>query len=139
MWLAPLLKNAPAKSRLGAWVLIAFYLGFSIWGTYDALSFSKAKWDITLKAHDAGIEASQLVSGYEPDGFFNFTNENYGVQPEFIIRNGPWWLSKLNLGITPYYVVVEKGVDVTRSNSPWSSYQPTDIENDRMVVLAVPR
>jgi len=140
IWLAPILKDAPHKTRLFALILVLIYLGFSVWGTYDALSFSKAKWDIALKAHDAGILPSQIVSGYEPDGYFNFTNEKYrsfesNIRPD---PNMPWWIHKLSLRIEPEYVVIEKGAVIDSESSPWRFYERTEIENGRMEVLKAP-
>jgi len=139
IWLAPTLKNAPDKTRLGAWVLVFMYLGFSLAGTFDSHAFSKAKWDIALEAHEAGISPSSIVCGYEPDGYFNFTNEKYMEPPEYILQGAPWWISKLNLKITPEYVVVEQGSSVLADDSPWRSFQRTEIHNDRMVVYRYPR
>ncbi len=135
-WLAPFLKDAQARSRIVAWILLVIYLAFSIWGTVDATSWTRAKWDLAVKAQARGIPASQIITGYEPDGYFNYTNETY---PGLVPRSHPllpWWVTRLGLQIQPAFVVFEKGAEV--AGTPWEGYVRSDLQNDKMQAWAHP-
>jgi len=135
-WMAPLLKNVPAKSRLAGWILVAMYLAWGLWGTVDSLAWTSAKWDLAFQARESGIPANQLVGGYEPDGFFNYSNETY---PGLDFQDHPaipWWVTRLGLQTAPVYVIIEKGADT--SGTPWERYIPYDLSNNRMELFVVP-
>ena len=111
VWLAPLLRKTPTRAQLGGWILIAGFFAFSIWGTVDALNFSKAKWDISLKAQERGIPTETLVAGYEPDGFFNFTNSpdmtaSYSNLPS---HNKPPHRTAKTDGLGPFTTTITNG------------------------------
>ena len=138
IWLTPVLKDINRRQRIFGWVLTCLFLIFSIWGTADFLRWTGAKWDIANQAHAAGIQPNEIVCGYEPDGYFNFTNQTYRELNSLQRFPGDiWWVDRLGLMIGPEYVVFEKGAD--RSNSSmWAGYVPTEIENDVMQVLVNP-
>lgn len=137
MWLAPLLKNTPAKSRLPLWILTLALLAFSLWGTADFLGWTRAKWDISNKAREMGMPANQIVVGYDVDGIFNYSNETYpGLVFEGRPNIGVWWVDRLGMRNQPYYIVFEEGADP--SGTFWKNYIRTEISNDRMRVWANP-
>jgi hypothetical protein len=137
MWLAPLIKDAQPKVRLLIWILTLALFGFSMWGTADYLKWSGAKWDITNKALATGISSREIVCGYEPDGYYNFSNETYpGLEFTTRYPSDIWWIDRLGLNIDPDYVVFEKGANP--SGTPWEGYVPTEIENDLMQVWKRP-
>lgn len=137
-WIAPFLKNIPRKARTVSWIMTLILLGWSSWGNADAILWSKAKWDLASELRHKGIPSSEVLAGYEPDGFYNFTNENYiSNQGNRIINDKRlWWVRKLNLPIHPRYVMIEKGAATT--GTPFESYEKTEFENSRMEVLQAP-
>ncbi len=135
-WIAPLLKTAPAKSRLAGWILVVIFMGWALWGTYDALNWTSAKWDLASEAIESGIPSNQLVGGYEPDGYFNYTNETYPGLNSVGHPAIPWWVTRLGLQTAPVYVILEKDADVI--GTPWERYVPYELENDRMQVWVIP-
>lgn len=142
-WLAPFLGDAGKRERFWGWIIVGIYFLWSMWGTADALGWTNAKWDLAERAREQGIPSDQLVAGYEPDGYFNYTNEAYPGLPTpeeardmTVDPRLPWWVNRLGLRIEPAYVIMEKGAQV--GGTPWREYVPTDIENDRMQVWAHP-
>ena len=132
IWLAPLLKDAKPGARLTGWVIAVLLLAWSVYGTYDALNWTKAKWDIAAELRADGIPSSQIVGGYEVDGFYNYTNENYpgmefGDDPML-----PWWVDRLGLEISPDFIVTEIGA--MPEGPSFINYQPSEFENSRMMV-----
>lgn len=140
VWLAPILAESPARSRLGGWILVVLFMGFNLWGTRDSLDWTKSKWDLENELISGGIPSSSIVGGYEVDGYYNFSNENYvqankmGVPVEYEIYGQmvqvPWWVGRLGLHITPDVIICENGSDV--SGTPYEAYIKTDISNERM-------
>jgi hypothetical protein len=133
IWLAPILKDIPAKARIIGWVLVLVFLIWSIWGTMDYLGWTKSKWDLENELiTKQNVPASEIVAGYEPDGFYNFKNEIYvNRQANYFPNAWPWWNQKLILKIDPKYVIVEKG---SYPSGNLANYAPSGISNDRMEV-----
>mgnify|MGYP000051416874 CR=1 FL=1 len=135
-WMAPMLKSATSRARVAAWILALIFLAISIIGTFDYLGWTKSKWELSNELRSRGIQSDRIVGGYEVDGFFNFTNENYpglnfGDNPML-----PWWVDRLGLPISPDYIVVEKGASL--NGTPWDRYSRTIIENGQMCVYEAP-
>jgi hypothetical protein len=133
IWLAPLIKDAPKKSRVIGWVLVCAFFIWSIWGTVDYLGWTKSKWDLATELTGKyKVPASEISAGYEPDGFYNFKNEFYvNRQANYFPNAWPWWNQSLILKIDPKYVVVEKG---SKASGELAGYGPSGISNDRMEV-----
>ncbi len=137
-WLAPLLKDVPAKARLGGWVIVLMFLGWSITGTYESLDWSKSKWDLAAEARAGGIPSEWIVGGYEVDGFYNYSNETYPGRECEANPMLKWdWISRLGLPNVPYYVIFEEGAQV--EGTSWAGYAQTEMYNGRMRVWAAPR
>ncbi len=132
-WIAPLIKDAPSQWRRAGAALVLLMLAWSLWGTADSLSWTRAKWDLAAEARVNGIPCDQIVAGYEPDGYFNFRNENYpdpNVQKDMTSVVYVWWVDKLGLSISPEWVIIEEGAHV--QGTQWEDYFPTVMRNDRM-------
>jgi hypothetical protein len=138
-WLAPIFKDALPKARLMGWIIVVPLLIFSLWGTWDYLDWTRSKWDLAAELRANNIPPNHILAGYEADGFYNFTNEQYRGQVEIPqpVSGTPWYVSKLRLPIIPDWVIAEKGADL--SNSPWKDLdQWLTYSNDRMDVLTSP-
>ena len=133
-WLAPILKDAPPKARTIGWAIVVVALVWSVAGTVDSLSWTKAKWDLALETRAKGISENQICAGYEADGFYSYqVGTPRPLWPRGKFGSPPWWVEKLALPILPKYVIVEKGAK--SSGTFWDGYAPTGISNDRMEVL----
>jgi hypothetical protein len=141
-WLAPFLKDAPPKARKIGWAIVLVFLAWSVWGTADYLDWTKAKWDLAAELRAQGLKPNEMIAGYEADGYFNFSNERYN-EPNNIYESSsvrelgiPWWITKLNLAITPTYVIFESNSETL--NTPWKGSGPIVISNDRMTCMRSP-
>ena len=135
-WLAPILADAKPKARSIGWIIAIPFLIWSLWGTCDYLSWTKAKWDIAAELRSSGIAPDRIIGGYEIDSYYNYKNENYPGMNFKAREDMPWWIDKLGLPISPEYVVIEKGADI--SGTPWENYEPTEFENGKFHVIKNP-
>jgi hypothetical protein len=139
IWLAPFLKDVQAKQQKIGWAIVAVLLIWSVWGTADYLDWTKSKWDLAAQVRSDGYNANTMIAGYEVDGYFNFSNEKYREpnniyqSPEVREIDLPWWVSKLNLPITPAFVIIENGSNIL--DTPWQGSGPLVESNDRMLCL----
>ena len=136
-WIATFLHEAPDKSRLIGWTLALSLLTWSGFGTTDYLAWTKSKWSLAEELRARGIPPNEVIAGYEPDGYFNFSNIAYNSPPAHRYPPGtPWWVEKMHLPISPKYIIVEKGASV--SGTPWENYLPSGLSNNRMEVRRSP-
>ena len=140
-WLALVLKDIQPKARLIGWMVVIPLLVWSIWGTADALDWTKSKWDLAAELRSRGVAANEIVGGYEVDGFYNYSgyayhDPNRPVTRAVRLASGFWWIDDFAWNIRPVFVIVEKGAKI--EGTRLRRYRHTGIMNDRMEVLAAP-